>query len=314
MKLFQKLENREGFFSKLKAAVAATKSNLVARIEDVIQGKKEIDAELLDELESILIGSDIGVETTNELLSKIRNQVSRRQLSDPAQLRAMIKSELKIMLDSVHRPPDVQTPNGPWVVMVVGVNGVGKTTTIGKLANLCVRDEKKVLVCASDTFRAAAIEQLEIWGERAGVSVIRQKPGADPSAVLFDAIASAKSRGIDILIVDTAGRLHNKANLMAELEKMRRIAGREIPTAPHEVLLVIDATTGQNGLAQAREFTKSAGVTGIVLTKLDGTAKGGVIISIVRDLNLPVRYVGIGEKIDDLIEFSSEQFINSLFE
>jgi fused signal recognition particle receptor len=314
MKLFQKLENREGFFSKLKAAVAATKSNLVGRIEDVIQGKKEIDAELLDELESILIGSDIGVETTNELLSKIRNQVSRRQLSDPAQLRAMIKSELKIMLDSVHRPPDVQASNGPWVVMVVGVNGVGKTTTIGKLANLCVRDEKKVLVCASDTFRAAAIEQLEIWGERAGVSVIRQKPGADPSAVLFDAIASAKSRGIDILIVDTAGRLHNKANLMAELEKMRRIAGREIPTAPHEVLLVIDATTGQNGLAQAREFTKSAGVTGIVLTKLDGTAKGGVVISIVRDLNLPVRYVGIGEKIDDLIEFSSEQFINSLFE
>ena len=314
MRLFQKLENREGFFSKLKAAVAATKSNLVARIEDVIQGKKEIDANLLDELESVLIGSDIGIETTNELLAKIRNQVSRHQLSDPAQLRVMIKGELRIILDSVSRPPDAQTANGPWVVMVVGVNGVGKTTTIGKLANLCVRDEKKVLVCASDTFRAAAIEQLEIWGARAGVSVIRQKPGADPSAVLFDAIASAKSRGIDILIVDTAGRLHNKANLMAELEKMRRIAGREIPTAPHEVLLVIDATTGQNGLAQAREFTKSAGVTGIVLTKLDGTAKGGVVISIVRDLKLPVRYVGVGEKIDDLIEFSSEQFIDSLFE
>lgn len=314
MRLFQKLENREGFFSKLKAAVAATKSNLVARIEDVIQGKKEIDANLLDELESVLIGSDIGIETTNELLAKIRNQVSRHQLSDPAQLRVMIKGELRIILDSVSGPLDVKTADGPWVVMVVGVNGVGKTTTIGKLANLCVRDEKKVLVCASDTFRAAAIEQLEIWGARAGVSVIRQKPGADPSAVLFDAIASAKSRGIDILIVDTAGRLHNKANLMAELEKMRRIAGREIPTAPHEVLLVIDATTGQNGLAQAREFTKSAGVTGIVLTKLDGTAKGGVVISIVRDLKLPVRYVGVGEKIDDLIEFSSEQFIDSLFE
>jgi fused signal recognition particle receptor len=240
--------------------------------------------------------------------------VSRHQLSDPAKLKVMIKGELRNILDSVSRPPDAQTANGPWVVMVVGVNGVGKTTTIGKLANLCVRDEKKVLVCASDTFRAAAIEQLEIWGDRAGVSVIRQKPGADPSAVLFDAIASAKSRGIDILIVDTAGRLHNKANLMAELEKMRRIAGREIPTAPHEVLLVIDATTGQNGLTQAREFTKSAGVTGIVLTKLDGTAKGGVVISIVRDLKLPIRYVGTGEKIDDLIEFSSEQFIDSLFE
>lgn len=314
MRLFQKLENREGFFSKLKAAVAATKSNLVARIEDVIQGKKEIDANLLDELESVLIGSDIGIETTNELLAKIRNQVSRHQLSDPAQLRVMIKGELRGILDSVPGTLDAKTANGPWVVMVVGVNGVGKTTTIGKLANLCVRDEKKVLVCASDTFRAAAIEQLEIWGTRAGVSVIRQKPGADPSAVLFDAIASAKSREIDILIVDTAGRLHNKANLMAELEKMRRIAGREIPSAPHEVLLVIDATTGQNGLAQAREFTKSAGVTGIVLTKLDGTAKGGVVISIVRDLKLPVRYVGVGEKIDDLIEFSSEQFIDSLFE
>lgn len=314
MRLFQKLENRQGFLSKLKTAVAATKSNLVARIEDVIQGKKEIDANLLDELESVLIGSDIGIETTNELLAKIRNQVSRHQLNDPAQLRVMIKSELRIILDSVSRPFEEKTANGPWVVMVVGVNGVGKTTTIGKLANLCVREEKKVLVCASDTFRAAAIEQLEIWGARAGVSVIRQKPGADPSAVLFDAIASAKSRGIDILIVDTAGRLHNKANLMAELEKMRRIAGREIPTAPHEVLLVIDATTGQNGLAQAREFTKSAGVTGIVLTKLDGTAKGGVVISIVRDLKLPVRYVGVGEKIDDLVEFSSEQFIDSLFE
>jgi len=314
MKLFGKSENQEGFFSKLKAAVASTKSNLVARIEDVIKGKKEIDADLLDELESVLIGSDIGVETTTELLTKIRNQVSRRQLNDPEQLRGMIKGELKLILDTVKNPLESQATEGPRVIMVVGVNGVGKTTTIGKLANLYVRDEKKVLVCASDTFRAAAIEQLEVWGQRAGVNVIRQKPGADPSAVLFDAIASAKSRGIDILIVDTAGRLHNKANLMAELEKMRRIAGREIVAAPHEVLLVIDATTGQNGLAQAREFTKSAGVTGIVLTKLDGTAKGGVVISIVRDLKLPIQYVGVGEKIDDLIEFSPEQFIDSLFE
>ncbi|MFN8006999.1 MAG: signal recognition particle-docking protein FtsY [Terriglobia bacterium] len=314
MKLFEKKQAGEGFFGRLKAAVATTKSNLVARIEDIVKGKKEIDADLLDELEAILIGSDIGVETTQELLTKIRNQVSRQQLRDPAELRALIKGELLFLLDSVPSPLLNQTAGTPWVIMMVGVNGVGKTTTIGKLANLYVQDEKRVLVCASDTFRAAAIEQLEIWGERAGVEVIRQKPGADPSAVLFDAMASAKSRKIDVLIVDTAGRLHNKTNLMSELEKMRRIAGREIPSAPHEVLLVIDATTGQNGLTQAREFAKSAGITGIVLTKLDGTAKGGVIVSIVRSLKLPVRYVGIGEKIDDLMEFSSKQFIDSLFE
>jgi fused signal recognition particle receptor len=198
--------------------------------------------------------------------------------------------------------------------MVVGVNGVGKTTTIGKLAYLHTQEGKKVLVCAADTFRAAAIEQLEVWGQRAGVSVIRQKTGADPSAVLFDAIAAAKSRAIDILIVDTAGRLHTKNNLMSELEKMKRIAGREIAGAPHEVLLIIDATTGQNGLPQAREFTRTAGVTGIVLTKLDGTAKGGIVIPISRELKIPIRYVGVGEKVDDLVEFSAEQYIESLFE
>jgi fused signal recognition particle receptor len=314
MKLFGKSESKEGFFSKLKAAVSSTKTNFVARIEEVVRGKKEIDADLLDELESVLIGSDIGIKTTNELLAKIRDQVSRHQLNDPVQLKAIIKNELKLILDSASKRIEIQSERIPWIVFVVGVNGVGKTTTIGKLANLYVRDEKKVLVCASDTFRAAAIEQLEVWGERAGVNVIRQKSGADPSAVLFDAVASAKSRGMDVLIVDTAGRLHNKANLMAELEKMRRIAAREVPEAPHEVLLVIDATTGQNGLTQAREFTKSVGVTGVVLTKLDGTAKGGVIVSIVHDLQLPIQYVGVGEKLDDLIEFSSEDFIDSLFE
>jgi fused signal recognition particle receptor len=198
--------------------------------------------------------------------------------------------------------------------MVVGVNGVGKTTTIGKLASFYRLEDKKVLICAADTFRAAAIEQLEIWGQRAGVDIIRQKIGADPSAVLFDAITASKSRGIDILIVDTAGRLHTKDNLMRELEKMRRIAGREIPGAPHEVLLIIDAVTGQNGLVQAREFTRSAGVTGIVLAKLDGTAKGGVVIAIAKDLKIPIKFVGVGEKTDDLIEFSSQQYIDSLFE
>jgi fused signal recognition particle receptor len=314
MKLFGEPENQGGFFKKLKAAVASTRSNLVAKIEDVVKGKKVIDAELLDDLEAILIGADIGVETSSEILEKIRDKVSRRQVNDPEQLRTLIRAELRQILDSVNQSRSPLITNGTRVVMVVGVNGVGKTTTIGKLASLCTQEGKKVLVCAADTFRAAAIEQLEVWSQRAGVSVIRQKIGADPSAVLFDAIAAARSRAIDVLIVDTAGRLHTKTNLMTELEKMKRIAGREIAGAPHEVLLVIDATTGQNGLVQAREFTRSAGVTGIILTKLDGTAKGGVVVAIARELKIPIQYVGVGEKVDDLIEFSSEQYIESLFE
>jgi len=304
----------KGFFSKLKEAVASTRSHLVTKIEDVVKGKKEIDAELLDDLEAILIGADLGVETSNEVLEKIRNQVSRKQINDPTQLKFLIKDELKRILDSTDGKVLDKEVAGTRVIMVVGVNGVGKTTTIGKLANLYRQKEKKVVVCAADTFRAAAIEQLEIWGRRAGVDIIRQKTGADPSAVLFDAITASKSRAIDILIVDTAGRLHTKNNLMGELEKMKRIAGREIPGAPHEVLLVIDATTGQNGLVQAREFTRSVGVSGIILAKLDGTAKGGIVVAIARDLKIPIQYVGVGEKVDDLIQFSSEHYINSLFE
>src|SRR5262245_2000325 len=313
MKLFGNSEWQEGLFNKLKAAVASTKSNFVAKIEDVVKGKKVIDAELLDDLEAILIGADIGAQTASDILEKIRNQVSRRQINDPEQLRSLIKGELRLIIEAAGQ---VATPaaNGIRVMMVVGVNGVGKTTTIGKLASLYTQQGKKALVCAADTFRAAAIEQLEVWGQRAGVAVIRQKTGADPAAVLFDSIAAAKSRAIDILIVDTAGRLHTKNNLMAELEKMKRIAGREITGAPHEVLLIIDATTGQNGLLQAREFTRTAGVTGIVLTKLDGTAKGGIVIPICRELKIPIRYVGVGENVDDLVEFSAEQYIESLFE
>jgi fused signal recognition particle receptor len=310
--LFGKQE--QSFFNKLKAAVASTKSNLVAKIEDAVKGKKEIDFALLDDLEAILIGADIGVETSTEILEKIRAQVDRRQVDDASQLRSLIKAQLKQILDSTQGKTSERTITGTQVTMVVGVNGVGKTTTIGKLANYYRQEEKKVLVCAADTFRAAAVEQLEVWGKRAGVEIIRQKSGADPTAVLFDAIAAARSRGIDILIVDTAGRLHTKNNLMNELEKMKRIAGREIPGAPHEVLLVIDATTGQNGLVQAREFTRSVGVTGIVLTKLDGTAKGGVVVAIAKELKTPIQYVGTGEKMDDLIEFNPELYLNSLFE
>src|SRR5439155_1012979 len=249
---------------------------------------------MLDDLEAIMIGADIGVATTNEILKSIRDQMSRKTLRDPAELRSAIKEQLRKILNVNYTPPNEVPEGNPFVILIVGVNGVGKTTTIGKLAHRFNSAGKKVMLCASDTFRAAAVEQLEIWANRADVPVIKQKAGADPSAVLFDALQSAKARKIDYVIADTAGRLHTKHNLMAELEKMTRIAKREVPGAPHEVLLVLDATTGQNGLTQAREFTKSAGVTGLVLTKLDGTAKGGVVTAIAKDLKIPIRVIGVG--------------------
>src|SRR5438552_4230260 len=301
-------------FEKIKEAVKQTKENFTEQIQDLVQGKKEIDAEMLEDLEAIMIGADIGVTTTNEILTSIKDQMSRKTLQDPLELRSAIKEELRKILNVNYTPPKEVPEGNPFVILIVGVNGVGKTTTIGKLAHRFKSAGKQVMVCASDTFRAAAVEQLEIWADRAAVPIIKQKAGADPSAVLFDALQSAKARQIDYVIADTAGRLHTKHNLMAELEKMTRIARREVPGAPHEVLLVLDATTGQNGLTQAREFTKSAGVTGLVLTKLDGTAKGGVVIAIARELNLPIRYVGIGEKVDDLLPFDPDKFIQSLFE
>ena len=298
---------------KIKEAVKQTKENFTEQIQDLVQGEKEISREMLDDLEAIMIGADIGVTTTNDILKSIRDQVSRKTLQDPNQLRDAIKEELRKILKVNYTPPAQIAEGNPFVILMVGVNGVGKTTTIGKLAQRFKNDGKKVMLCAADTFRAAAVEQLEIWATRAEAPLIKQKAGADPSAVLFDALQSARARGIDYVIVDTAGRLHTKNNLMAELEKMTRIAKREIPGAPHEVLLVLDATTGQNGLQQAREFTKSTGVTGLVLTKLDGTAKGGVVTAIAKDLKIPIRFVGVGEKIDDLIEFSADDFVESLF-
>ena len=300
-------------FDKIKEAVKQTKANFTEQIQDLVEGKKEIDPEMLDDLEAIMIGADIGAATTNEILKSIRDQMSRKTLRDPAELRSAIKEELRKILNVNYTPPNEVPEGNPFVVLIVGVNGVGKTTTIGKLAHRLNSAGKKVMLCASDTFRAAAVEQLEIWANRAAVPIIKQKTGADPSAVLFDALQSAKSRKIDYVIADTAGRLHTKHNLMAELEKMTRIAKREVPGAPHEVLLVLDATTGQNGLVQAREFTKTAGVTGLVLTKLDGTAKGGVVTAIAKDLKIPIRFVGVGEKMDDLIEFSADDFVESLF-
>ncbi len=311
--LFGTTKREPTVLEKIKTAVTQTKENFTERIQELVEGKKEIDADMLDELEAIMIGADIGIATTTEILNSIRDRVSHKILQDPTQLKSAIKEELRKILAINYSPPKQVEEGNPFVILIVGVNGVGKTTTIGKLAHRFKTGGSKVLLCASDTFRAAATEQLEIWGGRANAQIVKQKAGADPSAVLYDALQSAKARKIDYVIVDTAGRLHTKSNLMSELEKMTRIARREVPGAPHEVLLVLDATTGQNGLMQAREFTRSAGVTGLVLTKLDGTAKGGVVTAIAKDLKIPIRFVGVGEKMDDLIEFSADDFVDSLF-
>jgi fused signal recognition particle receptor len=283
------------------------------KIEDAVSGRKEIDADVLEELEYALITADIGAKTTAEILELIRQRVDRHQVGDIGELKGLIREHLLEILQATEKPvPLVKDP--PAVMMVVGVNGAGKTTSIGKLTRRLQSEGRTVLLCAADTFRAAAIEQLEVWAERTGAGLIRQQTGSDPSAVLFDALVAAKARKVDYVIVDTAGRLHTKTNLMAELEKMRRTAARVIPEAPHEVLLVIEATTGQNGLEQARKFTESSAVTGIILTKLDGTAKGGVVVAISRELNLPIRYVGVGEQLDDLLPFEAENFVASLFD
>jgi fused signal recognition particle receptor len=310
--LFGSVEQEPTLLEKLKSGVQKTREGLVSRIEDVVSGRKVIDADLLDELEYTLISADIGVSTTNEILERIRERVDRKLVGDSSELRGLIREYLLEILQTNDRPL-AYVENPPAVIMLVGVNGAGKTTTIGKLAAHFKGEGRSVLLCAADTFRAAAIEQLEVWGERTGIQVIRQNTGSDPSAVMFDALSAAKARQIDYVIIDTAGRLQTKTNLMAELEKMRRTASRIIPDAPHEVLLVLDATTGQNGLEQARKFTESSGVTGIVLTKLDGTAKGGVVVAIARELGLPIRFIGVGEKIDDLLPFDPERFIDSLF-
>ncbi len=298
---------------KLRGAVARTTRDLGEKLQDVVEGKKEIDSELLEDLEAVMIGADIGVHTTAEILDGIRDQVSRDALRDPAQLRNALREELRKTLTVAEKPTAQAAEGNPFVILVVGVNGAGKTTTIGKLAHRFVSDGRKVMLAASDTFRAAAIDQLQVWADRVDIPIVKQKPGSDPSAVLFDALRSARARAVDYVIVDTAGRLHTKRNLMAELEKMTRVAAREVQGAPHEVLLVLDATTGQNGLIQAREFTKVANLTGLILTKLDGTAKGGIATAVVRELGIPIRFIGTGEKIDDLVEFSADDFVDSLF-
>jgi fused signal recognition particle receptor len=311
--LFGSVPAEPNLLDKLKAGIQKTRSGLVDRLEDVLSGKKEIDADLLEELEYTLITADIGVRTVEEILERIRTQVDRKLTADALEIRNLIREQLLEILRASETPMRV-VATAPAVVMVVGVNGAGKTTTIGKLANRFLGEGRKVLLCAADTFRAAAIEQLEVWAQRANVDMIRQKTGADPSAVVFDSLQAAKARGVDYVIIDTAGRLHTKENLMAELDKMRRTCQRVLPGSPHEVWLVLDATTGQNGLEQARKFTETSGVTGIILTKLDGTAKGGVVVAIARELNLPIRFIGVGEKIDDLLPFEPEKFVASLFD
>lgn len=307
------------FSARFRRAVSATRESLSERLDTVFQGLKQIDENLLEELEEALIAADIGVPTTQHILETVRRGVARKQINDLDALKLAIKTELLKILHQSERQgvaSETSVPENvsPYVMMIVGVNGVGKTTTIGKLAARIKAEGNDVLICAADTFRAAASDQLAIWAERTGVPLIQQKQGTDPAAVLFDSLKASKARGSDVLIVDTAGRLHNKSNLMAELEKMKRVAAREVEGAPHETLLVVDAVTGQNGLEQARQFLKVAGVTGIVLTKLDGTAKGGIAVAIANELNLPIRYAGIGEKVDDLVVFDPELYVNGLFE
>ena len=304
-----------GFFDRLREGLTRTKEQLLGRFDEIVeradaQGPeaREIDVDTVEALEEVLISADVGMAATEQIVTAVRNRARRGE-----SLRELVKSEIRGIFDAVDTSAAV---NGytPHVTLIVGVNGTGKTTTIGKLANLLKASGKQPLVCAADTFRAAAVEQLAVWADRAHVDIVRAKEGSDPAAVVFDAIQSGKAKGRDPILVDTAGRLHTRANLMSELDKIRRVAGRAAEGAPHEVLLVLDATVGQNGLAQAREFTSVAGVTGIVLTKLDGTAKGGIAVAIAHDLKLPIRYVGVGEGIDDLIPFSAQDYVDALFQ
>lgn len=306
-------ERKPGFFERLRQGLSKTRDSLVGRIDRLVLGKKEIDADTLEELEEILITADIGVQTTVELIRTLEQRLSRNELNDGAALKEALKEEILKRVARDAAPLDTSAVS-PFVVMVIGVNGVGKTTTIGKLAARYTQEGKKVILAAGDTFRAAAAEQLQAWGERAGVDVIRHKEGADPSAVVFDSVKAAVARKADILIVDTAGRLHTKVNLMEELKKVRRIVGREIPGAPHETLLVLDAATGQNAVSQARLFKEAAEVTGIALTKLDGTAKGGIVVAICNEFRIPVRYIGVGERVEDLRDFDPSQFVEALFQ
>ena len=303
-----------GFFDRLKKGLTKTRDNLTSKIEKIVLGYADIDDDLLDEIEETLIMADVGVDTTEKLMTAVRKGIKRKEINGPEDLVPYLEKQIAAILtrdaadDAMHMAAE-----GPTVMLVIGVNGAGKTTTIGKLAAYYKAQGKSVMLAAADTFRAAAIDQLQVWGDRTGVPVIRHQEGSDPDAVAFDAVKAAKARNIDLLIVDTAGRLQTKANLMQELEKINRVIGREIKGAPHETLLVLDATTGQNAVSQAKLFTKAAPITGVVLTKLDGTAKGGVVIGIKDQLAMPVKWIGVGEQVDDLRPFNAEEYARALF-
>ena len=316
IKMFGKKENgkkEEGLFDRLRDGLSKTRAGLTERLDQLILGKRKIDEVLLEEIEEILFTSDLGVTASQELIDLVRAGVARKELDNPEGLKNALKKNIIRFLDVPEPPYSVPGPGEPMIIMVIGVNGVGKTTTIAKAANLYREQGKRVMLVAADTFRAAAVEQLVIWGERAGAEVVRQGHGADPSAVVFDAVNAAVARGVDVVLIDTAGRLHTKVNLMDELRKIHRVTGRRVPGAPHQVWLVLDATTGQNAISQAEMFHKTLGVTGIILTKLDGTAKGGIVVGISRQLGIPIRFIGIGEKIDDLRPFDAEAFVEAIF-
>lgn len=305
-------KDNRGFLGRLKQGLAKTKQFLLTDVDDLLQ-KKEINPELFDELEAVLIAADIGPLFTHDLIEKMKDQVKRKELDKPELLKKVLRDAMTEILKASSVPLIIPR-NGLFTIMVVGVNGTGKTTTIGKLAYQFKNENRSVMLAAADTFRAAAIEQLEVWSKRVNAPLIKQQTGSDPSAVVYDAISAAKASKSDIVIIDTAGRLHTKVNLMEELKKMKRIMGRELPGAPHETLLVLDATTGQNAISQAQIFNSEIGLSGIILTKLDGTSKGGMVIRIARELKIPIRYIGIGEGLEDLRKFDAEEFVNAIFE
>ena len=306
-------EEKTGFFKRLKNGLSRTNEGLVKKIDRAVLGKKQITDELMEELEEVLLSADIGVKTSYDLLELVQEKVRRKELGDAHALKNCLKEEMLALLKSDEGKLDMSNAS-PFVIMVIGVNGVGKTTTIGKLASKFKAEGKKVIIGAGDTFRAAAIDQLSIWGERCQIEVIKHQDGSDPAAVAYDATEAAKARGADVLILDTAGRLHTKTNLMEELKKLKRVMTKVIPEAPHEVLLVLDAATGQNAISQAKLFNEAIGITGLAVTKLDGTPKGGVVIGIADELKIPIRYIGIGEKVEDLRDFDASEFVEALFD
>ena len=306
--------DKKGLFRRLQERLGKTRDSLVRRVDELFLGKREIDAALLDDLEEILITADLGVNTTLDLLDEIRSRVSRQELKDSQALKQALKEKIESFFDGYDQTAEMElVQDGPFVMMVVGVNGVGKTTTIGKIANKFVQSGRSVLLVAADTFRAAAIDQLKVWGRRIGVDVVAKEQGADPSSVIYDAMDYAVGKNFDVIIIDTAGRLHTKVNLMEELKKIRRVIDKKMAGAPHEIMLILDATTGQNSISQARLFNEAVGLTGLTLTKLDGTAKGGIVVNICHDFQIPIRFIGIGEKLEDLRDFDPREFIEALF-